>query len=272
MLVLWSVMASAATLDVSLDCAKYTFRGGFLEDQQCSIDYANPTGADVADVEFRLRFVTVNQTGISDNLAGGVPGLGSTSQSWRMIAGVFAVAGSPTPQNDLVNQVTAFAVPSVPSGLTSELYFVERTTGVFPSGTYDWVLETWIGGSLDSQATYPVVFDAYEANTIAVLPPTIDPLHHLEGAALVDPGTASSTDAKVAVYLPYVQGSTGAVVADDAFDALSDTPVFDPQTLTADLFWRLYGVPTDYQQMPAALAPDGTATCLGPRPARTPTS
>jgi len=245
-------------LDVQLDCPSTSFQGQnyALTDQTCSIDYSNVSGAEVSNVEFRLKTPRFTQTDIAPSLDG-VPGLTpGDSHEWRMMNLVLAQAGSPTPAVDYDDQVFSWTLTSIGAGVTSELYFFMRTTNVFPDGDYEWTLETWVDEVLDSSQVVDVEWVGSETWATAILPPAIDPARHLVGTAAVRAGSAAVTDARIRVYLPYYHPATDTFLADQYFDPEEDTAVIDPDTLAADLFYRWFVPPSPYIAMPAATPPD----------------
>jgi len=256
--------ARAVDLEVDLICPSFAFTGGGYDrtDQTCNIDYSNndPNNA-VDNVEFRLTTNVVSQSDIAPALPDGVPDYaygGFTSQSWPELSFVWAPAGSPAPTVDYTNQVFSWTIPTIGVGATSELYFHMRTSNMFPDGAYQWKLETFVGGVLQEDLTLDigVTWTGDMPYGGAILPQTTDPDRHFIGTAIAHAGTRPITDARVRVYLPYLDHDTGTFLADDDFISGVDTPVVDPDTLRADLFYRWSVPPNPYVEFPAGTTPD----------------
>ncbi|MBW2253764.1 MAG: hypothetical protein JRI25_04115 [Deltaproteobacteria bacterium] len=263
--------ALAQDLQVELNCPGYFFTGGGYAqtDQTCSIDYSNISLAPVENIEFRLTATKIEQQYVAPELPDGVPGPGAdtpfSDQTWRMLNFVWPPAGSPTPTRDYDNQVFSWAVGSIGVGATTELYFHMRTTNYFPDGDYTWTLETFVDGVLHLSETVDVTWSGTHGYGWAILPPTIDTARHLIGSGMVNPGTSALTNARVKVYLPYYDVGTDTIVADAGFDPELDTPVIDPSTLRADLFYRGGTIPpSPYVEHVAGTLPDDDGNYSAP--------
>jgi hypothetical protein len=226
-------VANAATLSIDLNCPSTTVYPG--NQQTCSVDFSNASGAAVSGVTLKLVFGSTTSTGIATDLPDGMGGTGDTSDTYFQTYSVSTYPGSTSVSWDSTTQTATWSLGDLPAGYTSETQFYWNVSYILPNGTYTPKVTAYIGGVADATDTMTFTYNGYTPYMEAWVPGTSQSDRKYMGTV----GTTNywyyvsnpMHNVAMTLYLPYYDAGTSKFVADGLYNPATDTPVITDSTL-----------------------------------------